>query len=478
MIRALASYRVRLPLSLSVTAILTAVLMALALGLQTLHNLRDDQARNADRLGHAMAALLVEALRHDDIWLAYSLLRGPDGREPDTAWILVDAAGRIFASNAPRRYRLDQPLAEALPWLAPAAAAEVPAVRLVIASGREEPRRLFRLPLYSDGTRVGELLALLSDAPFLARFQEILLGGFLVTAAVLALLLPVGWLWGRRMVTPLVRLAGCLVRVGRDDVRALDCPISTGDDEIGQLGRRFTEMLGALAEKAELERRMVQAERLAAVGRVAAGVAHEINNPLGGMVLAIDTYRTRAAPVDARTGQLLDLLDRALRQIQDTVSALLVEARADSRTLTHADIEDVRTLAQPRLTRCGTSLVWHNGFAAATALPAAPVRQLLLNLLLNALAAARDGGTVEVQVAADAGELRIEVENSGRPLPAERLAYVFEPYPSLRPGSPGLGLWVCYQIASQLGGSIELDAEGSITRARVRLPLYPRGTHG
>jgi signal transduction histidine kinase len=125
-----------------------------------------------------------------------------------------------------------------------------------------------------------------------------------------------------------------------------------------------------------------------ALRNVAAGVAHEVNNPLGGMLMAIDTYRCAQSP-DARTTRLLDLLERALRQIQESVSALLVEARADPHPLTPRDLDDVRTLAQPRLAKSGVRLIWHNAFEAATTLPAAPVRQLLLNLLLNAIEGAR-----------------------------------------------------------------------------------------
>jgi hypothetical protein len=291
-----ASYRRRLPLSLSIAAVATAVLMALALGLQTLKNLREDQARNALRLGHAMSDVLIQALRHDDVWLAYSLLRGPERASADATWILV--AGRVFASNRPTRYRVDQPLAEVLPWLPPPApgqsvasvGATHPNVLIATSdgptdSGQDRPRRLLRLPLptdgASDGAAVGELIALLSDAPFLARFDEILHGGLLVTTGVLAVLLPLGWLWGRRMAAPLATLAECMTRVGEVDPRALHCPVPQGDSEIGQLGRRFAEMVAALAEQHDLEHQMLQSERLAAVGRVAAGVAHEINNPLG-----------------------------------------------------------------------------------------------------------------------------------------------------------------------------------------------------
>lgn len=510
-----ASYRVRVPLALSMTAVMTATSMALALGLQTLHNLREDQGRDALQLGHAMAGLLVSALRQDDVWLAYSLLRGPDGADSQITWVLADAQGRVFASNRPHRYRLDQPLAQALP-AADAASDTAPgskpdsgpdagpatppyprpdtgpeASSSDPGSRRSAPtdlgaqvlalqddaaiRRLVHLPLDSEGTRVGDLFAVLSDRPFLARFYEILLGGVLVTSAVLALLLPFGWLWGRRMVTPLVRLAECMRRVEREDLRSLECPVPTGDDEIGQLGQRFAAMLGALSEQAALERRVLQAERLAAVGRVAAGVAHEINNPLGGMLMAIDTYRGRSAG-DADTDRLLDLLDRGLQQIQETISALLVEARADHRTLKTSDFEDVRTLVEPQLTRRGTTLTWSIRLQTASSLPATPVRQLLLNLVLNAINAAGETGSASVQIDTAADQLLITVENRGRPLPPERLEHLFEPFAAPRGQTPGLGLWVCYQIVSQLHGRIEVAAQDDRTRVDVQLPLHPDTT--
>ena len=468
------SYRLRLPLSLSVSAVATALCMALAVGLQTLNNLREDQGRNALALGHAMGEVLVQALRHDDVWLAYSLLRGPGGASSDAVWILVDPTGRIFASNLPRHYRVEQPLSDALPWLRDQAPpATDPANGRVTAVDGQDVQRLLRLSLTSDGTQAGELIALLSDAPYLPRLREILIGGALVIVGGLAVILPLGWLWGRRMVAPLTHLADCMSRVGREDPRRLKCSVPEGDSEIGRLGRHFYAMVSALAEKEALEQRMLQAERLAAVGRVAAGVAHEVNNPLGGMLMAIDTYRCTHT-LDTQTRHLLDLLDRALQQIQGAVSALLVEARADGHTLTAADLEDVKTLAQPKLVTSGVVLTWDAALGAPTGLPAAPVRQLLLNLLLNAIHAARGGGAVRVRIGTQGAELLAQIENSGEPIPPERLAHLFEPYPETRPHEPGLGLWVCYQIASQLGGQVEAQAEGAITRFQVRLPLLSR----
>ncbi len=487
------SYRQRLPLSLSIAAVATAVLMALALGLQTLKNLREDQGRNALRLGHAMSDVLIQALRHDDVWLAYSLLRGPERASADATWILVDETGRVFASNRPTRYRVDQRLAEVLPWLPPPAPGQsvasvgathpnvlTSAIGGPTDSGQDRPRRLLRLPLSTDGTSdgaaVGELIALLSDAPFLARFDEILHGGLLVTTGVLAVLLPLGWVWGRRMAAPLAALAECMTRVGEVDPRALHCPVPQGDSEIGQLGQRFSEMVAALAEQQDLEHQMLQSERLAAVGRVAAGVAHEINNPLGGMLMAIDTFRRRQ-PADLHAVRLLDLLDRGLQQIQHAVSALLVEARLDGRPLTPQDLEDVRTLARPESAAPGATLTWENGLSGPVPLPANLVRQLLLNLLLNAQQAVDSDGRLAVQIVHAPSDLRIQVENSGEPIPPDRLNRLFEPYPSRRPDRQGLGLWVCYQIVTQLGGTIEAQTDERSTRLRVHLPIGSAADH-
>lgn len=486
-----ASFRHRVPLSFSVAAVATAVSMALALGLQTLDNLRDDQERQALRLGHAMANVLVQALRHDDVWLAYSLLRGPQGEPVQTVWILTDGSGRIFASNRPTRYRLDRPLAETLPELPPAPAAGSGGTYQVVlrqsvpdgmpwpALDPERPRRVLRLALESEGAAVGELVALLSDTPFLDRFAEILTGGLVVTLGVLTVLLPLGWLWGRSLAAPLVRLADCMRRVGAQGPITLECSMPTGDGELGQLGRRFAEMVAALARQRALEQQMLQSERLAAIGRVAAGVAHEINNPLGGMLMAIDTFRRRLQPAPApRSDQLLDLLERGLRQIQSTVSALLIEARLDSRPLTPQDLEDVRTLTQPRLTASRAALTWSNGLAAPVALPATLVRQLLLNLTLNALEAVEPGGRVAVSVLAEDARLAIAVENSGEPIPPDRIERLFEPYPTQRQDRQGLGLWICYQIVAQLGGTIEVGTGTGATRLQVFLPLSEDLTDG
>src|SRR3546814_3123447 len=117
---------------------------------------------------------------------------------------------------------------------------------------------------------------------------------------------------------------------------------------MGVLNQQFSSMLNELEAKEALEREMVAAERLAAVGKVAAGVAHEINNPLGGMINALDTLQTHGTP-DKLTTKTVELVRRGLNQIRHTVGALLVAARLDASQMSPADWEDLRTLIEPAI---------------------------------------------------------------------------------------------------------------------------------
>src|SRR5208337_2118841 len=102
----------------------------------------------------------------------------------------------------------------------------------------------------------------------------------------------------------------------------------------------YNRMLDELKSKQALEIKMVHSERLAALGQVTAGIAHEINNPLSGMLTAIDTLKFHSVP-DKRVNKTIDLIERGLLQIKETVSALLVEAKIKGRDLAPQDIQDV-----------------------------------------------------------------------------------------------------------------------------------------
>jgi len=468
------SYRLRLPLSLVATALFTALVLSLVIAWHTYRNVRIELIDHGVRLGSALAAALQPALLHDDLWLAYNTLRGPRTTSDrlGATLVLVDNARRIFASNVPRELPATVPLHEADPELAAA-------VNLLSASPTDEvafdldtlsERLLFSTPITTDGVPVGELLLVYPRQVLWPRFTTIIWQGGWSILLVLAVIVPVGWIWGRRMVQPLVRLADCLVRVREERPEHIECSIAEGDDEIGHLNSRFRELLVSLREKAQLERQMVASERLAAVGRLAAGVAHEINNPLGGMLVAIDTQRQRGVH-DRHVAQTLSLLERGLTQIRDTVSALLVEARPAPHPLTAQDIDDTRTLVSTQADKRDVGIDWENRLSTPLGLPSTLVRQVAINLLLNAIQSAPRGGRVNAVFRFDEEQLWIRVSNDGEAMDRATLDHLFEPYYSSRNEGSGLGLWVTYQIVRQLGGGIQAASRDGDTCFEVNLPL-------
>jgi signal transduction histidine kinase len=293
----------------------------------------------------------------------------------------------------------------------------------------------------------------------------------MVTVVVLALLLPAGWYFGRRIAQPLVQLAGAMGKVGAHLPEDLGfVPSHRGGDEIGRLGLEFQRMLAELRDKAALEKQMIASDRLAAIGRLTAGIAHEINNPLGGMLNAISTFK-RHGTADAMTARTLSLIERGLLQIKETVAALLVEAKVESHPLTRQDIEDTRTLVLADAQAKDAAFIWDNQIEGTLSLPSTLSRQILINLLLNAVQAIARGGSVQCSVRLADNALHIEVSNDGDHIPSEKLHYLFEPFSLLSRDGHGLGLWVTYQIVQQLAGDIRVSSQPDKTSFHVVLPL-------
>jgi signal transduction histidine kinase len=229
-------------------------------------------------------------------------------------------------------------------------------------------------------------------------------------------------------------------------------------------------MLVELKEKEQLQQHVIASDRLAAIGRLTAGIAHEINNPLGGMLNAISTYK-RHGVEDALTLKTLSILERGLLQIKDTVAALLVEAKARTRPFDLNDVADICTLVQPDVEKKQVNFTREIEIVQAKSVSSTLVRQIIINLMLNAIQATQPRGHVHLHIYRVLNSLVITVDNDGSYIPPEQIAFLFEPFTSLSESGNGLGLWVVYQIVQQLGGGIAVQSEFNETRFSVQLPL-------
>lgn len=468
------------PLRISALVLLTAILVTAALVARERDELRRDLIGHSENVARVLTKTLVEAIVHDDAWRAFEIINTPfqsapggnSSQSPEIVLVL-DAQHRVYVSTRPPEYPMLSDLARIDPEYAKVQEA-VAALRTVEPTAMTAPQsnKLYMVaPIVSDGVSLGTLVMGYPSSIFAQRFAGLIQRAGLVTAAVLAVLLPAGWYFGRLIARPLVDLAGAMGKVGRHLPQDLDYVATyPGRDEIGRLGAEFQRMLSELRDKEALERQMIASDRLAAIGRLTAGIAHEINNPLGGMLNAISTFK-RHGPADPMTTRTISLIERGLTQIKETVAALLVEAKVESHPLTRQDVEDTHTLVLPDAQAKDAQFVWANEMRGSLSLPSTLTRQILINLLLNAVQAVRRGGRVQCRTALADDALHIEVSNDGDHIPGEKLPFLFEPFSSLSRDGHGLGLWVTYQIVQQLGGEIQVRSEPNETTFTVILPL-------
>jgi two-component system NtrC family sensor kinase len=269
----------------------------------------------------------------------------------------------------------------------------------------------------------------------------------------------------RAVLKPLELLSNAARRFGSGDFRS-----RVGDVGEGEL-RALSEAFDAMAEELEArEKRLVESERMAAIGQLAAGIAHEINNPIAIIRGYLKTMGPEAAPETFR--EELRILDDEAASCQRIVEDLVAYASAP----------DIRcgSIAMDTLLRETARRFQETSDAAGTriVLDVAPgrlygdggrLRQVVLNLLMNAAQASEADGSIEISGAPLAnGGYEIRVSDRGPGVAPEDRTQIFEPFFSKRPGGAGLGLAVCQSIVRAHGGSIVAeDREGGGTTFRV-----------
>jgi signal transduction histidine kinase len=461
-------FRLKVPLALTAVALLSGIVVAATTYLLVDRHVQANAEAETQRLAGTLARALAQPMLRQDVWQAYELLRAttPSAAtapfEQTVRVVVLDAQGQVFASPTPRQHPLGQHLSQ-LPQ------AQAEAARRVFASSPLAAARVsaesgsvlvLAAPIVGEeDTLLGLVLA--SHPRALTESQRAAVIRQLVVLGAMAMLLValVGGAIGLRLVTPLARLRAAMQAAPRRDTadsarQALD-KVSARPDEIGDLGRSFAAMLDQIAAQQELERHMLQAERMASIGQLTAGIAHEVNNPLGGMLAAIENRRLRGE-LDEASARTLGLLERGLRQVHATVQALLNEARSESHPLTEADLRDLELLLRPEAEHARCTLHWSAAMPDGQHLPAVPVRQVLLNLTLNAVGAAGQHGQVRVWSQQVPGGWQVWVGNSGAALDEAKLAALTQGSERSAEGRLGLGLWVTARILHTLGGRLRL----------------------
>jgi signal transduction histidine kinase len=243
-----------------------------------------------------------------------------------------------------------------------------------------------------------------------------------------------------------------------------------GHDEFSELAQAINDMAASLARNQE---QLLRSQKLASVGQVAAGVAHEINNPLGVILGYVKLMRRKPGTADDEGLRVIE--DEAV-QCQRVVQGLLDLARTptlvpepvDLGALTLECVE--RLLASDRSGGVGidTAKVQRGVMATGDEMR---LKQVVTNLLLNAVEASSSGQSIVIEVRREGARALLAVHDMGQGMSEETRRHVFEPFFTTKTGGTGLGLAVAHAVVDAHHGEIRLEpAEGGGTRAVVLLP--------
>jgi two-component system NtrC family sensor kinase len=339
-----------------------------------------------------------------------------------------------------------------------------------------------RSPLGTGGEFAGTLAVGFSLEPIERQVREVA-----IRAALVALVLMLGnsimtALYVETLIRPILNLNQTMKRAGEGNltVRAR----TQGGDEVAQLAEVFNRMMDELESSRERETlqraQLAHTEKMAAVGTLAAGVAHEVNNPLAGVLASIENLRNNPDDEEMRS-RYLELIADGLKRIERTVANLLNFARPreiklEPTSINH-NMRHVVELVGYQLRAAGVEVkVDFDANPAVVEADHFQMEQLFLNLALNALDAMKDGGTIYLRTRVRGGKVIAEVRDTGHGIPTEIRDRIFDPFFTTREigEGTGLGLAVSGSIVAAHGGRIELETSvGRGTTFRVIMAAMP-----
>lgn len=244
------------------------------------------------------------------------------------------------------------------------------------------------------------------------------------------------------------------------------------------LFQAYNRMAEGVGERARLERELAGREQAVALGRLAAAMAHEVRNPLGGLAAAVSTIRRFGGDPQARS-EALGLLERGIETIDRIVGSSLDLYRGpDDRPLSRQDLDDLKHLARPEAERRGVTLDWRIDLPDSVNLGAVGVRQVLLNLILNACAATPPGGRVGLSAHLSPDGLVCEVSDEGPGMDLSQAARLTGEG-AVPDGARRLGMDVVVGLLGTLDGRATVDSapdRGTSVRIAIPLPLPPGPT--
>jgi signal transduction histidine kinase len=459
---------IKVPLAVAILMILVGVILSEGV----LDRLQETQQRFLIDLSQSyldgLSSAIAPSILREDNWEVFDAIERAQavnkGLRPIET-IVTNADGTVVAASNPRRHPIGSLVALD------------PAQQLGFDAGADtaSATRVLAYP----GRTAGTIYATFDTQHLAAEREDLAIALALTNGVLTTLLALAGWFMVSRMMRP-VRVLSQHLGAARetDSMPIADELVADTPGEFGRLFRGYNALVKSIREREDLSKRLAEEKRLSSLGRLASTLAHEINNPLGGLFNALATLRSHGHLVTVRENSLA-LLERGLNGMRDVVRTTLTVYRPDSkaRPIDPADINDLALLVAPEAKRRTVQIAIHNSLVKTVPLPSTPIRQALLNLLLNAVAATPAQGRVTLETACLECCLDLAVSDQGEGIPhwASDVLTGHSTSPPLIDGG-GLGLWTTSRIISDLGGTIEVERPSTGgTTIRLRVPLQSKG---
>lgn len=359
------------------------------------------------------------------------------------------------------------------------------------------------------GQVIGMLYVGILEAPILAVRTDVMLTFLIVCAVGLAIVFGFTYLITRRTISPLEEMVAATRKIAAGD---LSVRVSAhSKDEIGDLAGSFNDMLtkiqasnqqleewGRTLEERVRERtdqlvtvqaQMVRSEKLASIGRLAAGVAHSINNPLGG-ILSLSMLAQESCSDPALRTDLDTIAKQALRCREIVKGLLEFSHKAEARVMR----TDVNAVVESAMFLLQRQAAFHNITIERHCQPNVPpvlvdpgqLQEVITNLVVNAVDAMENGGTLAIQTESrtqpgTSGQARpgvlIRVSDTGKGIPQEAMPFLFEPFFTTKTvgKGTGLGLAIVHGVVTSAGGRVEVSSSPAGTTFTIHLPAAPEG---
>jgi signal transduction histidine kinase len=257
------------------------------------------------------------------------------------------------------------------------------------------------------------------------------------------------------------------------------------NDEVGLLIRKFNDMEGQLAQReAEIEKKnqeLLQSKKLAAIGTLASGVAHELNNPLNNIYISAQILdrETRDAPSPMVRETVNDIVGQTIR-VKGIVGDLLEFARGREPRLREVELNELvmgayKLVSTSMDTIKITFVLDSDSDGVKLDADSEQMERVFINLFTNAVAAMAGAGDLKVKVLREGDVVTVRVSDAGRGIPADAVEKIFEPFYTTRDKGTGLGLAIVFNTIKKHGGDINVEsAEGKGTTFTMKLPVRER----